>query len=215
MEPADKEKTAFEWLLSEQAFANERIAAYSESEQKIIAVMTTVVVAILGLSLSKQGPVDEAHMPYILFLASGLLSLAVLQSATYSSLALLFMERKTKLSGQLEKFLDREPNFSQTAYSLFDLRYTNSYALGVYGYFTFKCVAGLVLAIAGYQYVGKNHAGPLWWSFLSALLLAIVSMGATAYHLVELYKFKSDMKLKMATDAKAKAEKASLPGKAT
>ncbi|MCJ2021541.1 hypothetical protein MKK84_29690 [Methylobacterium sp. E-065] len=124
---------------------NDRIAGYSEADQKIIAVAATIVVGILGFSLAKSDVFTSQYMPYVFFLSAGLINLAVIQSALYSCLTLFALERKCRLTLKIEKIIGIPE--SETTLSGFglNLTYRNSYKAALLPYYLFKSLAGAIL----------------------------------------------------------------------
>lgn len=181
MEPAERDKMLYEWLKSENELVNKQISSWSEADQKLIAVMASVVGAIIGLSSSKY--VDgTANVPsYMLMLASVLMTLAVIQSSLYSSLILLALERKVELSKRTGEFLGVDPDFVMTLFKPPNTIPFRSYKVGVVPYLLFRACAGLFLSFAAlycsmYQYYDYRWAICITLSFgfsITALFVTI------------------------------------------
>lgn len=175
----EKKQRMYEWLRSEQDLANDRIANYPEADQKIIAAMATVIAAVIGISVAKVANVPEDAIPYVLFTASFLMSLAVNQSSLYSSLTLIYIERKLKLAKEMGKFLDCDPDFAHCRKNLYNFSSMWSYKYSVLPYFLFKIVVGPALCIAGLlhekaNYNLSNFKLAFWTSFIFSILSATV-----------------------------------------
>ena len=180
----------FDWLRSEQDFANSSISDYSESDRKIISIISTVIVALLGISASKHGIEDERKMPYMLFLASGLLSLAVIMSVFYSALTLSFRKRKLILNKRMAEFLSCDEDFTSNKNSLSNRSMGGSYYWSLRAYDIFKCIGPLALTLSGLLYPSDAKIESLFLLALTASsLMAISSLLVMIAHIVEFNGF--------------------------
>lgn len=192
--PEDKNKKfLLEFLYSEYKNTNDRLAGYSEADQKIIAVAATVIVGALGFTIAKIDPGSIKALPYIFFLAAGLINLAVLQSVLYSSLALFALERKAKLTVRIEQLLGVKSSDSILSSMAFNLKYGRSYKVSVLPYYLFKSFAGLILFSFIYNYDRPQFSDRLYWAaYATSLISSIVSFGVVWFNAYEQNLFKNE-----------------------
>lgn len=190
MDDTEERKMRFEWLRSEQDLANDRISSYSEADQKIIAIITTIVVGLLSLMTSKGGAYESTSMSYILFLSSGLMSLAVIQSSVYCALALFFMERKTKIAQQIAILLNCDEDYAHSRYSMTNSLSFKSYKISAIPYYIFKSIGGIPFSIAGLCHSHAEFDSPLFViAFLTAISFSITSTLIIIIQLREIINF--------------------------
>ncbi|WP_298961726.1 hypothetical protein [uncultured Methylobacterium sp.] len=176
----------FEWIRSEQDLANERISAYTEADQKIIVVVGAIVAAVTGLVSVKYEGYSREGIPYILLLASIVMSLAVIQSSLYSSLALIYLERKYLLSIEMGKLLNCSPDLALSHKGIFKFSSHKSYKFSVVPYYLAKMLIGLSLCSAGYLFSDtmiKDQRFVL--SFGVSLVVAILAALVVLSHAIE------------------------------
>lgn len=185
----EEQKMRFEWLKQEHEFTNKQIAAWSEADQKIVAVMGTLVVGIIGLSTSQYVPSKGNATSYLLFLAAALMTLAVIQSSLYSSLILLMAERKAQLARRTAEFLSVEPDLALTLYGPYRSESLASYEVGVAPYLAVRGLFGLVISVSGMAVDNIDYNdGKLVACFLGSVLF-FVGTYVTANHALAFRKF--------------------------
>lgn len=190
--PAEIEKMKYEWIRSELELINKQIPAWSEADQKIVAVMATLVVAIVGLASSTIVS-NSGNVPaYMIFLTSILMCFAAIQSSLYSSLILLALERKVALSKTLNKFLsgNETEDIALTIYSPENSEPFRSYKQGVMPYLVFRGTIGIILAMIGFLYSKtENNDLKFYASFGVALCIGVAALLITTSHLAAFDNF--------------------------
>lgn len=177
-------KMKHDWIRAEYDLLNKQIPAWSEADQKIIAVMATLVVAIIGLASSKYVTPDGSMPSYMLFLTSILMSLASIQSSLYSSLILLALERKYELAKKLKEFLGCEDDIALTLYRPADTEPFRSYKQGVFPYVIFRSTMPLILVLVGFAYANfQNYTPKFILAGLSTFALAVATLLIAISHL--------------------------------
>ncbi|MCJ2133343.1 hypothetical protein MKK69_04575 [Methylobacterium sp. J-026] len=187
---AEKYKMRYDWIRSELDLINKQIPTWSEADQKIVAVMATLVVAIVGLSSSTFVP-EKGNIPsYMLFLTSVLMCFASIQSSLYSSLILLALERKVALSEKLRDFLGDRDDVALTIYGPDDSEAIKSYKIGVIPYLVFRGTIGMVLVMIGFFYSTPGSRYPQFWgAFGAAFCISALALIITISHMTAFEKF--------------------------
>ncbi|MDF2602619.1 MAG: hypothetical protein K0Q54_5442 [Methylobacterium brachiatum] len=189
--PLEANKMKYEWIKSEYDLLNKQIPAWSEADQKIIAVMATLVVGIIGLASSKYISENDNVPAYMLFLTSILMSFASIQSSLYSSLILLALERKVALSLKLRDFLNMDTeDIAMTIYRPDDTEPFRSYKQGVMPYILIRGMMGLILVMVGLLYSRQqNNDLRFYASFITVLTLSLGALLITVSHLTAFQNF--------------------------
>lgn len=196
-------KLKLDFLNSEYKYVNERLAAYSEADQKIIAVAATIIVGALGFTLSKSGSDDATRLPYIFFLSAGFLNLAVIQSVLYSSLALFALERKIRLTLRIEELLGIPVSDTSISTFAFNLTYKKSYKVAVIPYYLFKSLAGGILFSFIYNYPRPGASDILYWTaYVVSAISCVTGFGVVWFNAYEQSRLSKNLLAKYkATDA--------------
>lgn len=179
----------YELIKAEIDNSNERIGAYSEADQKIIAAISTIVVAVIGLSASKYADLAASTVPYVLFLASALMTIGIMQSSLYSALILLLAERKIRLYQKMADHLSCDPNIADTRYSYVGYESVESYKFNVMPYYLFRGSIGLMLTFAGLCCPGAQYSESRFaLAFLVSLAFSLTGAAVTFNHVRALAK---------------------------
>ncbi|MHC2103579.1 hypothetical protein [Methylobacterium sp. CM6246] len=190
MEVADRDKALFEWLKIENDMVNKQIGAWSEADQKIVAVMATIVAAIVGLSSSQYIQKSGNTPVYMTLLASFLMSIAFIQSSLYSSLILLALERKVDLSKKLGTFLKVDADFALTAYKPDETGPYESYKVGVVPYLAFRATIGSIICIGGLFYANPaSYDTRLWICIIIAIIVSSTAFYVTIHHAKAFFQY--------------------------